>query len=85
MNKCFLLYPEKKIEVTISLEKKFYKEKEHFAIFIRAHFMWGIRKGGVRLVVGRPGFDSLAESDQKTLKVVFTASLLDVQHVKGLL
>jgi len=23
----------------------------------------------VRLVVGRPGFDSLAESDQKTLKV----------------
>jgi len=23
----------------------------------------------VRLVVGRPGFDSLAESDQKTLKI----------------
>jgi len=30
------------------------------------------------LVVGRPGFDSLAESNQK--KLVFTASLLDIQH-----
>jgi len=35
----------------------------------------------VHLAVGRRGFDSLAESDKKTLKkLVFTASLLDVQH-----
>jgi len=27
------------------------------------------KKFSVRLLVGRPGFDSLAESDQKTLKV----------------
>jgi len=36
------------------------------------------------LKVGRPGFDSLAELDQNTLKVlVFTASLLDAQHKRG--
>jgi len=29
---------------------------------------------------GRPGFDSLAESDRNTLKVVFTSFLLDVQR-----
>jgi len=34
------------------------------------------------LKVGRPGFNSLTESDQKTLKVSihFTAFLLSVQH-----
>jgi len=35
--------------------------------------------------VVRAGFDSLTESDLKTLKVgVFTAFLLDVQHFKRL-
>jgi len=38
----------------------------------------------VRFVVGRPGFDSLAESDQKTSKLLFTAFLLDVQNLKEL-
>jgi len=37
------------------------------------------------LKVGRPRFDSLVESDQNTLKVGFTTSLLDVQHKKGVL
>jgi len=27
--------------VTVSLEKIFYREKEHSAIFICTHFMWG--------------------------------------------
>jgi len=38
----------------------------------------GVVVKSVCFVVGRPWFDSLAESDQKTLKVVFTASLLDI-------
>jgi len=41
---------------------------------VRAPCDWG--------VLGRPGFDSLVESDQKTLKVGISASLLDVQHFK---
>jgi len=36
------------------------------------------------LKVGRPGFDSLAESDQNTLKVDIH-SLLDVQHKRGIM
>jgi len=36
------------------------------------------------LKVGKPVFDSLAESDQKTLKVGIPASLLDVQHKRGI-
>jgi len=36
------------------------------------------------LKVGRPGFGSLAESGQKTLKVGFTASSLNVRHKKGI-
>jgi len=36
------------------------------------------------LKIGRSGFGSLAESGQNTLKVGFTASLLDVQHKKGI-
>jgi len=39
----------------------------------------------VRLVVDRPGFDSLAESDKRFQKLVFTASLLDVQHSKEIM
>jgi len=35
-------------------------------------------------VDGRPAFDSLAESNQRLKKLVFTASLLDFQHLKGL-
>jgi len=31
--------------VTNSSEKKFYREKEHCAIFIHAHFMWGLQLG----------------------------------------
>jgi len=45
-------------EVTISPKKLFLqREKEHCAIFIRAHFMWGLRlelglSWGVRVRVG---------------------------------
>jgi len=34
--------------------------------------------------VDRPGFDSQAESGQNSLEVGFTASLLDIQHKKGI-
>ena len=37
----------------------------------------------IGLTVGRPGFDFLVEPDQNTLKMVFTASLLGAQHLKG--
>jgi len=36
----------------------------------------------VGLVVGRPGFDSVAELEKRHEKLVFTASLLDVQHYR---
>jgi len=50
-------------------------------MFHRAHYK-PTRVLNVRLVVGKPEFDSLAESDKNTLKLIFTASLLDVQHKK---
>jgi len=43
INKCFLLNPEKNQSDYFIRKKVFYKEKEHCAIFIHAHFMWGLQ------------------------------------------
>jgi len=58
-------------------------EKATMMLFLPARGLVLVIKS-VRFVVGRPGFDSLAESDQKTLKLAYIASLLDVQHKSGI-
>ena len=71
--------PDWKIEIQASLVKILLNSDKlgYMVVYVPARWLSGY---SVRLAVGRPGFNSLVESYQKTLKMVFTASLLGAQH-----
>jgi len=65
--------------LTMQIVKIFLGEGSWFSFVFRS---WS-RKSSARLIVGRPGFYSLVESDQRLKRLDFTAILLDVQHQRS--